>query len=151
MDVLLIAGVAVLAAAGLVMALGIFYALAMGAKIAKAPRWPRAVATVTVSKVQTTGRLRSPLIEYRYRAGGQMRRCRNYRLTPSYGAGDEANLIVQAHPVGRELEIYYDPAMPNLATIELGGNTRDYLRLYGRAALKIALLGASLLGAAKFF
>ncbi|MFT4253098.1 MAG: DUF3592 domain-containing protein [Caulobacter sp.] len=151
MTVFLIVGTAVLVAAALIMALGVFYALAMGAKITKAPTWPRAVATVMVSKVQTTGRQRSPLIEYRYRAGGQMRRCRNYRLAPSYGVGDEASLIVQAHPVGRELEIYYDPAMPNLATIELGGNARDYLRLYGRAALKVALLGVSLLAAAKFF
>lgn len=150
MNILMIAGLACMALASLVMALGVFYAIAMRGKIAKAPTWPRATATVTVSRVKMFRRLAMAEIEYRYRAGGEMRRCRNYQLTPLKNTLEEAHGLVEAYPVGREVEVYYDPTMPGLATIELGGDANAYLRHFGRTAWRLALFGAPLLVASRF-
>jgi hypothetical protein len=150
MNIAMIGGVGFLAAASLVMALGVFYAVAMTSKISKAPTWPRATATIVASTVKKVGSRERAHIQFRYRAGGTMRRSANYRLVPLSISSDEAHHLVEAYPVGREVEIYYDPTMPSLATLELGGNARDYLSLFGRPALRLMIGSIFWFVAAKF-
>ncbi len=147
----MIGAIVFLTLAGLTMGLGVFYAIAMGSKIAKAPTWPRAHATIVTSTVKKIGRKQVANIKFRYRAGGTGHSSGNYRLVIGTVSSEEGRRLTEAYPVGRELEIYYDPKMPNLATIELGGNARDYLGIYGGRAMKIAIPGVLLLLQAKFF
>jgi hypothetical protein len=103
-------------------------AIAFYRRAREAQRWPKAVGRVIVSKVQSytddssdsrTRRLYRPVIEFAYSVDGKEYRSRQRELGAQTGGSESwAQTIKAKYPVGREVEVRYDPANPATAALE---------------------------------
>jgi hypothetical protein len=116
-------------------------------------RWPTAEATVVESHVKTltftnlsiTTQSYTPIIRYRYAAGGQERESRGIDQSPANVASDDREKVqaaVDRYPVGSTHTVHYDPDEPDRAILEPGVPRGDALLfvVVPLAALAWALL-----------
>lgn len=117
--------------------------------------WPTAPATILESYIRTsshtnldvTAESYTPIIRYRYAAGGAERESGVIDHAPSnvsYGDRGEAEAVVARHPAGSVCPVYYDPANPARAILEPGVRWKDSIPflVVPIAAAGIALLCA---------
>jgi len=94
----------------------------------EAQRWPKAVGRVIVSKVENdtddssdsrTKRSYRPVIEFAYSVDGTEYRSRQRQLGVQTGGSESwARTVTAKYPVGRAVEVLYDPANPGTAALE---------------------------------
>jgi hypothetical protein len=103
-------------------------AIAFYRRAREAQRWPKAAGRVIVSKVESykddsgdsrTRRLYRPVIEFAYSVDGMEYRSRQRQLGAQTGGSESwARTVTAKYPVGRAVEVLYDPANPATAALE---------------------------------
>ena len=79
------------------------------------------------------------IIRYDYSVGGAACRCNkvSYKHTPLDRKGSQR--LADRYPVGRRVTVYYNPANPAQAALEVGVSRGTYLWMYGGAAFLPAM------------
>jgi hypothetical protein len=87
--------------------------------------WKRTSGVIVTSDVALDyarkGSNYNPVVEYTYQAGGN--ECKSSRISfpqPTSEAHDRALTFVQDYPVGKQLDVYYDPNKPSDACLTKG-------------------------------
>jgi len=98
-------------------------------------RWPTASAVVTVSRVRD-GCLKAvkayaPQVEYRYTVAGSEHIGSRLRFSylSDWGSESAANRTISALPVGRQIDVHYNPEKPWESVVE-GGLSQDEEETY---------------------
>ena len=98
-------------------------------------RWPTASAVVTVSRVRD-GYLKAvkayaPQVEYRYTVAGSEHVGSRLRFSylSDWGSESAANRTISALPVGRQIDVHYNPEKPWESVVE-GGLSQDEEETY---------------------
>jgi hypothetical protein len=83
-----------------------------------------------------------PSLTYRYQVSGQIYLGKRYRYDghPSFYNEDAARQIVDAHPKGSEIEVYYNPDNPTDTVLSQGLDTADLAIPFVFGALNLLLL-----------
>jgi hypothetical protein len=93
----------------------------------EASRWPAVSGTVLESGVETfhdtsdssTRTSYRPAVEYSYRVNGREYRSRQIKLNVKTGGSETfARKAAQAYPVGKKVEVHYEPGNPGNAALE---------------------------------
>ncbi len=105
--------------------------------------WPVVEGIVTRSEI-TGERAISPTIEYSYAVNGTTYRTQTHVHAPMFGGKrkklDVAETLVEKYPVGRKLNVHYNPGQPSRSTLT-PGPTWD---MYTKPAFGLVLFGAGL-------
>lgn len=88
----------------------------------KSVRWPIAEGTVTQSRVKDDGDFYSPFIEYKYTVNHHeyLTHSITTKQTPNTHNPERPQKLVQAHPVGSTVKVYYNPENPNVSYLTVG-------------------------------
>jgi hypothetical protein len=110
---------------------------------AKAADWPdtRGVIAMSEHRQATDGDNGSVRIEFDYEVAGQKHRGTTVSYAGLPSQSDEKAALVARYPVGREVQVYYDPADPGRAVLE---------RAPSRAWMAAALMGVVLVAVGLF-
>jgi hypothetical protein len=123
--------------------------------------WPSAEGKVIASRVQSrrkgpdslgydssdTEMTHAPLVEYEYQVAGTT--YRSSRYTIGHGTSEyELESILERHPVGAKVTVYYDPADPQTAVLEREFPKKIWLVAFGCLAFAI---GGPLLAVLGYF
>ena len=97
----------------------------------RAVSYPTTQGTVLGSHVRESddsegGTSYSPKVRYGYEVGGRRYECDVYRHGMSGSGRRRANAMVAAHPVGRAVTVYYNPADPSDAVLRPGLVAGDF-------------------------
>lgn len=146
---LLIVGVA-----GLIFGVTWLVAVVQWAKVARARRWPVAMGTVLASSVSEStdseGSLQySADIKYQYSVNGRTHvndllafGARNI-TEGGYWAEKKAHRMVAKYPVGRSVQISYDPARPESSVLEVRSAIANMLAFIGVLFLVTGVVAAA--------
>lgn len=137
-------------------------------KMAATRNWPRTEGRIVSNRIHTfvSGRTRSqtpftvthgtrqahmPVIEYAYTVAGKPYRSRSvYHATEVAGSRAYAEGIAARYPVGKVVEVRYDPADPSQAGLEFGARWSYILLVLGLLLMAVALNAAGVLGSSIF-
>jgi hypothetical protein len=108
--------------------------------------WEEAPGKVTAAKMRVSrgaegGESYEPRVSYQYKVGGRSLHGHRVRLaSPAPGDRPTAQRVLDAYPEGKAVTVFYDPAKPESAVLEVGtaGNAR--LLYLGIACLALGLL-----------
>src|SRR3569623_562734 len=81
---------------------------------------------LNVSSDSEGGSSYTPVIQYRYWAGGQEYHGAKWRLGMTSNMKSQSTALVNAHPAGSRITIYYDPADPSRAVLAQGLSGVDF-------------------------
>ena len=125
-------------------ALGLRLYLQTRAKLQSSARWPTAPGTITDSAVEQSQSIEKDdrgretvNTEYRvdirfsYKVGGREFHSSNWKWgwTKIYRDPEEPNAIVAAHPVGKSVQVFYDPNEPATAVLEPSNPQGTFVQL----------------------
>ncbi len=108
------------------------------AKAGASDAWPSTEGVVVVSKVRRSGNTQpgdrrykfTPQVEYRYAVAGSeyaSKRIDFSSVTVSHKNSGRAMQVVNRYPVGKQVDVYYDPGNPAFAVLQRGVKTSTYL------------------------
>ena len=88
--------------------------------------WPSAPGVISVSRVvNTVGSKFKADVSYQYAVGGRNFSGTRIRFADTTGSRRNAQEnLIKPYPVGREVEVFYDPQNPRDAVLEPGGGLR---------------------------
>lgn len=118
------------------------YALRLKGRIEAAKSWPSARATIIRSEISSAGKGSfRPGIVYSYTVGGHAYDSHKLHFGDKTGNRAFAKEIVEAHPVGMEVQAFYDPDKPGFAVLKVDGDPKAYLQGAGLFALMFIFVG----------
>jgi hypothetical protein len=105
--------------------------------------WPTAKGRVIRAETDTTGTIR-PIVTYAYEVGGRAYFDSTDLQAPGFGNQTKqyelAKELIRFYPVGREIEVHYDPADESHSVLI----TSPSWRIFGQLGLGMILFAASL-------
>lgn len=113
--------------------------------------WPTTTGTVTGSGVdvrRVTGTYTRPYVSYTYQVGVHTYRSRRLSfLAPGQFpvAATDPNVLRKQYPVGSPVQVHYDPARPDRATLVTGASVELWLGTVVLLGMAVALLGVGYL------
>jgi hypothetical protein len=140
-------------------AVGFFVAFYFGKPIldnaARSKEWPTVVGVVERSEVVTRrdkdGTMYSADVAYKYEVDQREYRSSNVSFGGGFSSSSSgwANKLVNRYPVGKEIDVHYDPEEPGNSVLEPGTNWTSYI-VYGIGLLFLAI-GVLVAGTSLFY
>jgi len=112
-----------------------------------AQQYPEVPGTMTLSKVisksDSEGTIYSPQLEYKYIVNGVSYTGDSYRPVRFDGSSDRgyAREVVEAHPVGAEVTVYYDPSDPQKAFLNRSFKGLDLMMVLFLLPFNLVMVG----------
>ncbi len=131
------------------MAINMLFRRVLNWRLAKRSRtWPTAAGRVVATTTEQIGRMRwAPKITYEYAVNGST--ITSNRLAfdhdKSCSAG-EASKIAESFPVGRRVEVFYDPALPTESTLRAADRDASHELIFMCIVLLVPTVFCSSIG-----